>query len=305
MRERRPRRASARGSITVEFALISLILYVLVAATLDLGRLVFVAQGVQEAARVAARELAAVPLPAESTFEEALLDAAVCARVFNPDLLVIDLDAFATQADQDAFLDALPAVNQALRPLMIAEQIDDGGTRRNLLRYPGALLDAQLGGACGLRQAPFAVGIPRVVSRDADTGVETISWVPILEEIRSDPATPSTGTFSLASADPRRGLVGVRINYPFQAGALTGYRANPAQVPGGPPEPNLADPIEADDASVVAPAPPIGSLRGAVVEAGVYGGPYGLGVQQAWGKRVRPYRSLIAAQALHRREVFQ
>ena len=37
----------------------------------------------------------------------------------------------------------------------------------------------------------------------------------------------------------------------------------------------------------------------------LYNGDYGLGQQYAWAKTVRPYRSLISAQAIYRREVFQ
>ncbi|MCA9421539.1 MAG: pilus assembly protein, partial [Nitrospira sp.] len=60
--------ASQRGGILIEFAFLSLVFYVLVALVVDIGRMVFAAQVLQDAARVAARELSLVPLPAAMTF---------------------------------------------------------------------------------------------------------------------------------------------------------------------------------------------------------------------------------------------
>jgi len=64
------------------------------------------------------------------------------------------------------------------------------------------------------------VAVPLVVSRDTTTGVETIRWVSVLEEI-----TP--GAFNVASTLPQTGMVGVRLNYPFQAAALSAYQEVP------------------------------------------------------------------------------
>ena len=68
----------------------------------------------------------------------------------------------------------------------------------------------------------------------------------------------------------------------------------------------------ADDGGVVQlnPADRPGSLTAAPsgsteVYAGTYGGQYGLGEQGALGRRVRPYRRVISAQAIYRREVFE
>lgn len=283
--------ASQQGGVLIEFALLALVLYVLVALVVDIGRMVFSAQALQDAARVAARELALIPLPAAMTFEEALQDPTVMAQVFNPDFLVVDRDAFPSEADFHVFLDQMPVVNQMLRPLMISEQV--GG--RRLLRFPGALLSNPS------MSTGLSVAIPRVVARGAD-GVETIQWVPVLEEI-------TNGSFSLAVADPanpppQRGLVAVRINYPFQAATLSGFR----QAPGGLFEPNLAYRIQADDSGVEAiNDPPSGTPFGVgdISEVGVYGGIYGLGGQLAFaGETLRPYRKLLSAQAISRREVF-
>jgi Flp pilus assembly protein TadG len=286
-----------RGSVLLEFALISLFVYVLVAGGVELGRMVFVAQGAQEAARIAARELAITPLPADMTFQQALQQPIVLQRIFDASKLVIDLSLFPNQAAMDAFLDGLPAVNKALRPLMIVEQVQIGSTTFNLLRYPGALLSNPA------TSTTFSVEIPRVEARGVD-GVETIRWVPVLEEIRPDPADPNTWPFSFTSTGPQSGVVAVRINYPFQAAALSGYQ----QSPSGLFEANWGNRILADDAGVTQLNNPIsGTVQNPVNPLfSTYGGPFGLGSQFAMaGKTLRPYRKLISAQAIFRREVYQ
>jgi hypothetical protein len=254
----------------------SLALYLLLALLLDFGRLIFTAQAVQEAARVAARELALAPLPGAMTFEAALQDPDVRVSLYDPSLLVIPVT---DDAAFQATLAALPTINKALVPLMIHETIEGV----NYFRYPGALLNDGAGG--------LTVGIPRVVSRDAD-GVETIEWVAPIEEITPNPADPLTGPFSIASTGPQQGLVAIRVNYPFQAAMLVGFQPGNA-------------PIVADDAAVgqqnalppgQSPAAPEGGV-------GVYAGTYGLGGHLNWGETRRPFRKLLTAQAIFRREV--
>ncbi len=275
-----------RGGVLLEFAVVSLSLYLLLAFILDFGRMFFTAQAVQEAARVAARELALAPLPAGTTFAEALQHPMVLANVYDPGRLVIPVTDDATF---QAALAALPPVNKALVPLMIHETI--GGT--DYFRYPGAVLSD------AVSSTGFAVGIPRVVSRGGD-GAETIEWVAPIEEILPDPVDPITGPFSIASTGPQQGLVAIRVNYPFQAAALSGFM----QGPDGPFEPGgLA--IQANDDAVQAlnPLPdgqnPIAPAGG----IGTYAGTYGLGGQLAWAQTRRPFRKLLTAQAVFRREV--
>lgn len=291
------RARSEQGSVLVEFVLVALVLVFLLAAIVELGRLVFTAQVVQDAARVAARELALVPLPADATFEDALADPLVRTTIFDDGLLVIDLDAFASDADYESFLATLPAVNQALRPAMIVDNVTIDGAPRRLLRYPGALV-VDAGAAFGL-----SVTIPRVTARDA-RGVESLRFIPVMEEVRADASDPASGPFSLASPDARRGLAVVRINYPYQAAALSGAR----ESDDGPFEPNLSRVIDADD-DAVAPenAPPQGldALAGDPGAIGPYAGTYGLGRQFALGRDVRPFRKLVSGQAVFRREVFR
>ena len=279
------------GTVLVEFALVTLVFYLLLAGTIDLGRMVFAAQVIQDAARVAARELSVTVLPADTTFEAALADAGVSARIFDPGKLVIDLDLYPDNASLQAAIDSLPVVNRALWPLMTTETVTIGGMPRRLLRYPGALLgDAST-------PSGFTVMIPRVSARHS-SGVETIDrWLPVLEEIRS--GAPSSGPFSLSSTGPQQGLAAVRINYPFQGALLSGFMNH-----GEPFEAGTV--IVASDADVTAPDPPAGTVTVDTDDpSGIYAGPYGLGRQLALVQTVRPFRKVLAAQAIFRREVFQ
>ncbi len=294
----------------VEFALVALILYVLLAAIVEMGRAYVLARGAEQAASVAARELALLPLPASMTFDEALAEPLVRERVYDPAWLVIDVGTQVPDVDGipgvgpldiDAFFAVLPVVNRALRPLMVRGTVELGqglGTR-DLIRYPGALLldpDAPPGGS-GL-----TVGIPQVVQRGAN-GEETIVWRSVLEEVRADPLNPASPADSPFSAlSPDGGLVAVRVHVPFQAATLASYRSGPA----GPFSPNLQSPNVAQDGAVtvadLSPDAP-GELLADLAPGGAYGGPYGLGRLVALGVEVRPFRRLFAAQSIQRREL--
>ena len=321
---------SADGAALVEFALVSFVMYLLLAGSIDFGRLMFSANALQDVARVAARELSVAPIRADATFDFALTcdpaSDATCLvdlkrRVFDPACLVVDLDDPAVAADPDGFFASMPVVNRALRSLMITEP-----ARPNLLRYAGALLSDNSGAPCSAQgpngqAAPsgFTVGIPLIESRDGN-GAETIRWVPVLQEIRgaTNSDCPARGPFSLVylagqddcgplAADPvtDRGLVAVRVNYPFQAAMLSGFRSS-APTDTDPIPPNLANVIVADEASVQENnAAPGGSVDDPAT-VGPYVGAFGLGRQFALaGKTVRPFRKLISAQAIFRREVFE
>jgi hypothetical protein len=226
-----------RGAALVEFALVSVVLYLLLAGAIDFGRLMFDADAVQDVARLAARELAVAPVRANATFDYALScdpasDPTNClvdlkARVFDPACLVVDLNDQAVAGDIDGFFAAMPVVNRALRQLMITEP-----SRAGLMRYAGALVSDGSGAACSAvgpngQAAPtgLTVAIPLVNSRDA-SGVETITWVPVLQEMRAtlDADCPRRGPFSFVfvanAVDcgplapdpvPQRGLVAVRV----------------------------------------------------------------------------------------------
>lgn len=321
-------RRDERGAALVEFALVSLVLYMLLAAGIEFGRMMFAANVVQDAARLAARELAVAPLRADVTFEYALTcdpgaDAACLAdlrrRVFDPACLVVDMNDPAVAADPEAYFASMPVVNRTLRSLFISEP-----ERSNLLRYPGALLGDNSGASCSAigpngqaAATGYTVGIPMVTSRGAN-GAETIIWVPVVEEIRAERTCPQRGAFSLVytpsvddcgplGADPvtDRGLAAVRVNYPYQAATLSGFQPAPPTLT-DPRPPNWAGVITADDGSVLEGNAAPGSTLDDQTIAGTYAGPYGLGRQLAFaGRTVRPYRRLVSAQSIHRREVFQ
>lgn len=321
------------GAALVEFALASLVLYLLLAGTIEFGRLMFDANALQDVARVAARELAVAPVRAGVTFDYALScdpasDPATCLvdlkrRIFDPACLVVDLADPAVAADPDGFFAAMPVVNRALRTLMITEP-----SRPNILRYAGALLGDATDAACSAvgpngQAAPtgLTVGIPLVDSRDA-SGVETITWVPVVQEIRAaqDFDCPSRGPFSLvylpdddvcgplASDDARvtnRGLAALRVNYPFQAATLSGFRSSPPTET-DPIPPNMSNFIVADAGAQQNNAAPGAVIDDDPTAVGPYAGLFGLGRQLALaGQTVRPFRKLISAQAIYRREVFQ
>ncbi len=284
------RAPSRAGGILLEFALIALAAYLLLAGALTLGRALAVSQGAQDTARVAARELALVRLPATLTFEEALayqdpvtLAFPVRERVFDPGLLALDLGVFNPEVD----LASLPVVNRAFYGLMVREG--------NLLHVPGALVqDASF--ARPFNPNGFSVVVPVVTGRAPDTGVETIAWRGVLEEVRPDPGNPATGPFSVTSPDG--GVVAVRVNVPAQSASLV------QMMPAAGVNTQLQA-VSADDAGVTAPPPPVGSLSQPAGALGPYGGSYGLGRLEAYGKPVRPFRRLISAQAVFRREVVQ
>ena len=318
-----------RGGALVEFALVSVVLYLLLAGAIEFGRLMFDANALQDVARVAARELALAPVRADATFDYALsCDATADAnclvdlkgRVFDPACLVVNLDDPAVAQDPEGYFAAMPVVNRALRTLMITEP-----SRPNLLRYAGALLSDESGAACSAvgpngQAAPtgLTVGIPLVDSRDG-SGIESITWVPVLQEIRSsqDADCPLRGPFSLiylSSQDecgpldadplPDRGLAAVRINYPYQAATLSGFQPSvPTDV--DPIPPNIANVILAEDGGVQQNnAAPGASIDDGAV--GPYAGAFGLGRQFALaGRTVRPFRKLISGQAIYRREAVE
>ena len=278
-----PRSRRKAGAALLEFALASLALYLIVAAMLSFGRWMAIVQSAQEAVRIAARETALFPLPANFTFNQALLDPSFRAAVYDAEQLVIDLDVNPPGPALDAVFAGMPVVNRAFRPLMITSTVDVGGDVRRLLHMPGMIVDAP-GSPSGL-----TVVVPRVDDRDDTTGAETaITIVPVLEEV-------GPGSFSVASPD--RGLVALRLNVPFQSASLTAYvptgeinaQGDPVQIPATAVDPG------GGGYSILGPGPD---------GTGPYSGTYGLGEQFALGQSVRPFRRLVTPQALFRREVF-
>lgn len=276
--------ASKRGGVAVEFALIAFALYLIIAGMLSFGRWMAVQQAAQDVARFAAREVALYPLPAETdSLDAALADTGFRAAVYDPDFLVVNLDALAAGQALDDVFAAMPVVNRALRPLMIFSTVETPEGLLRLLHVPGAIVNSDLlPGPTGLA-APtgYSVTIPRVTARDPATGSETLEFADVLEEVKGD-GIPGSMPVS------RGGVANLRLNIPFQSAALVGYLSTAA------PD----QPIEAVD-----PAGPFNIVGPGPDGAGPYSGTTGLGRLEALGKQVRPFRRLIAAQALFRREV--
>ena len=290
-------RRNRRGQVLVEFAIVSLVVYLLLAAILTFGQILYCAQAVQQAADVAARELSRTPLAADATFDQALQDQGVRQRVFDERYLVLTIDPGSdpiTLNGGHALAD-FPLVNQQLVPIMIYDQI--GGSQ--VLRYPGAVfMDPNPDPTANPPASGYLVRVPVVAVAAAPApATEQITWVPVLEEINSS-ANPNP--FQISSA--QRGVVALRVNYPFQSASMSGFQpgADPSQ-PGGTP----VVPISAKG-GVAPPMPPgVGSPVTSDQQFGPYSGEYSLGQQAAWAETVRPYRRLISAQAIFRREVFQ
>ena len=93
----------------------------------------------------------------------------------------------------------------------------------------------------------------------------------------------------------------LRVNYPYQSASMSGYQPgiDPSQ-PGGPP----LLPIGAGGGGGGGPSG-VGAAVTSDEQFGPYAGENGLGQQAAWGETVQPFRRLISAQAIYRREVFQ
>ncbi len=290
------------GAILVEFALIGLVLYLLLAALLSFGTLIHAAQIAQDAARLAARELALTPLPAGISFEDAL--DATADRIFDPNQLVVDIaNAEADFGTLDAYFATLPLVNRALRPVFVFDRLPNTvtGELRRVLRFPGAPLWSPVPTSFN---GGWTVGVPLVTGR-SDAG-ETVRWLPIVEEIRTDPGDPGTGPFSAASTAADRGLVALRVNIPATAAGFAEYDA-PASWPAAP---NAGEPhLVVADAVTSAPgsSPSFGTIPAAWPSDGppVLGGAAGLGVLGALAQPVRPFRRVFLGQALFRREVYQ
>jgi hypothetical protein len=273
--------------------MVSFILYLLMVVLLDLGRASLATQTIQSAADVFATELARAPVGATKTFQEALDDIDdpseyVTKTIYDEGYLVIVLDESAdTQGELDGLFASLPIVNQILRPLMIRETLPDGsGTE--VLRYPGAILEKA--------DTPYGytVMIPRVQYPAPGLGLgETIlEWLPVIQEVLPDANAPSN--FPINSTGPFPGYVNVRINYPYQAAAISAFREGAL--------------VSGDDGAVSDTA----SLPDGVTfpawnwqddgAASPYAGQYGLGYHYALVQQVRPYRKVLSIQAAARRE---
>lgn len=271
--------ASGRaGGVAVEFALIALSLYLVLAGMLSLGRWMAVSQAAQDTARFAAREVALYPLPAEFGFAEALAEPGFRGAVYDPDFVVVDLVATPPGPDLEAFFAAMPVVNRALRPLMITSDVKTPDGTRRLLHMPGAIVESPTS------PTGLSVLVPRILERDPESGKEiSVELAPVLEEVAR---VGEPGAFAIS----RGGVAALRLNVPFQSAAFSAYL--PPEV--GQNRIIVADPAAGAPIEITGPGPE---------GAGPYAGPLGLGRLEAFGLSVRPFRRLVSAQALFRREL--
>ena len=284
IRRRPPRMPSPRkGQLLMEFAFIALILYMLLAGIIDFGRAMFAAQVIQQAVDASARELSRTPIPPTGTLTGPagmFATNTAAQQIYQPQYLVVSPGQLAPGQSLTDFFADKPLLNRLLMPLMI------WNADLQVWQYPG-----QVGTDAGFGP----VTIP-IVQYNGDGTYSIPQFIPVVEEISVNPADdpltpiPDDSPFNLLAANvppSQRGFIALRVNYPFQAAALTSYQG----VAGSNPPMN-GPPTEV----------PAGD-QGA--DFGPYAGPSGLGQQAALGKVVRPFRKVLSAQAIFRREVFE
>ena len=160
-RTTRHRHASRRGQSLVEFAVVSIVVYMLLAAILTFGQALFCDQTLQQAADVAAREISRTPLPAAQTstgdpmtlthvlYGDASTDTSlqdVRKRVFDERYLVLSIDPIQSGTETTYNgghpIGDFPVVIQQLLPLMIYEPgltegtVDANGIFQPIHSYP-------------------------------------------------------------------------------------------------------------------------------------------------------------------------
>ena len=283
-----------RGQSLVEFAIVSVAVYLLLGGILTFGQLFYSDQAIQQAADVAARETSRTPLPAATTNRGSgisLMYALWGDAETDPSLLPVRNSLFDSRylrfdltenvRPGESVLNAIrkwPIVNQMLYSVMIVERehqaLAPGGRpeEHEYLWYPGAV-------PCKDSSIPGATVwcIAHVDSRSSD-GAETITWVPVIEEITS-PADHAANVSPFSVASPERGLVALRINYGCQSATMSAFP--PPKT--WPPEP-VGPPWGAHDNEVRVNPSNYEPINGTEPPSGVgtYSGPYGLGRQEAW-----------------------
>ena len=195
----------------------SLVVYMLLAAILTFGQILYSAQGLQQAVDVAARELSRTPLPADIKFEDdnspatdVLHNSTVQGKIFDERYLVLSIDAGSNPMTFNGGhpIGDFPLVNQQLLPLMIYEtgltevQVNPLGGIQPIqyfpgpssqiggyLRYPGAVfMDPNPDPTLNPPASGFFVRIPVVSPLNpypAPVTQSIVRWVSVLEEINS------------------------------------------------------------------------------------------------------------------------
>ncbi len=300
----RTRRHHRSGQSLVEFAVVALVMYLLLAAILTFGHALYVAQGLQGAADLAAREISRTPLSAniqslddDGEGGDALSQQVIRQRVYDAAYLVIDLDTFyAANPGGNIFVDMVPnwpLLNQQLAALMIVDRPVIGGEQRRLLRYPGASL------ARGTPlQNPFGGTYDPWVATDLTVGIPLINaagslqWVGVVEEIENGTSDP----FNVLNPQTN-GIVALRMNYPFQSASMSSFRHDQTEIDFPFEEtvgrPNLADnslnPPTTPDGTPIDQPLIVNPDSDEPLYSGTYGGDSGLGAQARSAKLFVPF----------------
>ncbi|MDA7951944.1 MAG: pilus assembly protein [Pirellulaceae bacterium] len=299
------------GAILVEFAIISLVLYLLLAAIITFGHLLYVAQGGQQIVDFTAREISRTPLPLlisgddeSGDNEELSLDdvlygdansderlESVRKELFDPHYLVLNLDTNHGKSSLQELTESLPSVNQLLIPYMIVDRID--GTK--VLRYPGAVFRDNYVDDDPTAPSPsgWLVSVPVYSSEN------TYDLVPVFEEV---PFADGDEPFKVFEGNGQ-GVVSLRMNYPYQSAVMSGF-----DQPDSPFDPTIGSVKSAEAITINEIRDRLILQNVTVIKSdnpfGPQAGSYGLGKQAAFAKEVRPFRRVITLQAAYRREIF-
>ena len=277
--------------------MVAVLVWVLLAGILDLGRALAAQQVLQNAAASAARELSLRALPPDVDFVPDGRDA-----IFHDGFLVVDrelLERCELPGDDLSFSAVARAMakgeagtlNRLLLPLWIRDRVGD----TEVLRYPGAVLQRETPTSGCRSGSRYTVRIPEIGADGSPVWRDVVEALPM--DGRADPfplplpaPDPDSGGAGPGAADPGVGAwAALRVQYPFQAAGLQAWRDGRM--------------VEATEASGV--APPVGGLTFAATETrGTHAGRLGLGVLYSMGREVRPFRRVLSAGAAFRREVF-
>ena len=181
----------------MEFAVVCLAVYLLLAAILTFGLWLYSAEGLQQTVDVAAREISRAPLPAAQISSGSLSGGTMTLayaltgdytqdstlvplrqQVFDDNLLVLSIDSSQSSTGAMTFngghpIGDFPMVTQQLMPLMVNDQVNG----QQLLRFPGALFTSTSGtpaSPAGIAYSGYVVRIPVVGPPNSSGGGQTI-----------------------------------------------------------------------------------------------------------------------------------
>lgn len=322
------------GQALLEFVFLTPVIIILVGATITFGLFFFQANVLQQAVDVAAQEISRAAYPPNQVLGLGQIDQCdtsqfVCQdpsfkeTIYDEQYLVIHDNEWgsgtAFGGNFRAFADSLPLLNRLLIPVMIRDN--------QMTRYPGTIVQNAEGEETVLIplveyrvSGSPSTGSGQFAGEMLAAGETIVEWVSPIEEIRvdhdGDASTPRTGPYALDSSDDatltsfQSGMVALRINYPAQSTTLL----NRANLDTSSDDTLGNYIVIVGDTQLQAGATtgcysissPSARISPATNEAGSNpnAGEYGLGELVALTRIIRPYRKVLTAQAIYRREVF-